>query len=404
MDGGLLLLTVAGPDGPGITGWLMGAVAGSGARVADAGQAVTRGWLTLSVLVEPPPPPDGAGALLRGLEDGARRRGLSLSHRRVPRSPVGARRPAGLVLSCVAVGDLSAGFLADAAAALAGHGANIRRIDNSDPRDGRMGRLEVFVEEPPGLDRRALKARLFEASARHRVDLALLKDDAFRVRPRLVVLDMDSTLVRTEVIDEMARAVGAGDEVAGITARAMDGEVCFERALRERVGRLRGLGVGRMREILDGLELAEGGGEFLRAVKALGCRTALVSGGFTFFAVPLGERLGFDHVFANELEVEGGALTGRLRGRVVDAERKAAILRETARREGVPLGQVVAVGDGANDLPMLAAAGLGVAYHARDAVRDRADTHLSHGPMTSILHFLGIPEPPGAAEPPALRS
>ena len=203
---------------------------------------------------------------------------------------------------------------------------------------------------------------------------------------------MDSTLIQTEVIDEMADAHGVGEEIREITERAMNGELDFDESLKLRVSKLKGLKVTELERILKGLPFTKGCEEFVRTVKSLGYRVAIISGGFSFFAEALKEQLGIDYAFANELEIINGELTGQVEGQIVNAQQKAFLLKVLAQQEKIALDQVVAIGDGANDLPMLATAGLGIAYHAKDIVRKTAEQHMSHGPMTTILYFLGIPK------------
>jgi phosphoserine phosphatase len=223
--------------------------------------------------------------------------------------------------------------------------------------------------------------------------VAFLKDNVFRRNKRLIVFDMDSTLIQTEVIDELADLCGVGEEVKLITHRAMNGEIDFDESLKLRVSKLKGLDTKKMQEILDRLPLTPGVEDFLRTVKNLGYKVALISGGFTFFADALKAKLGLDYSFANELEIVDGRLTGNVKGTIVNANQKAILVKLIAQQENISLEQVVAIGDGANDLPMLATAGLGIAFHAKDIVRKEAQQHMSHGPMTSILYFLGIPGP-----------
>ncbi|MFN8369280.1 MAG: phosphoserine phosphatase SerB [Bacteriovoracaceae bacterium] len=225
----------------------------------------------------------------------------------------------------------------------------------------------------------------------HFVDLAFLKDDIFRRSKRLIVFDMDSTLIQMEVIDELAAAYNVGDKVKKITERAMNGEIDFNHSLMERVGLLKGLNSNVLQGILERLPLTPGTEDFIKTVKKLGYKTAIVSGGFTHFANALKEKLGIDYAFANELDIEDKILTGKVKGTIINAEQKALLVDLIAQKEGISLEQVVAIGDGANDLPMLAKAGMGIAFHAKEIVKQKASYHLSHGPMTSILYFLGIP-------------
>jgi len=191
----------------------------------------------------------------------------------------------------------------------------------------------------------------------------------------------------------MAKAIGAGEEVKKITEEAMNGEVNFDISLEKRVQKLKGLEVSELKNILNNLKFNQGVEEFVTTVKSLGYKLALISGGFSYFADAIKEKLGLDYAFANNLEIENQRLTGRLKGTVVNPEQKALLLNLLAQQEGISLEQVVAIGDGANDIPMLSTAGLGIAFHAKEIVKKEADNHMSFGPMTSILYFLGIPGP-----------
>lgn len=214
------------------------------------------------------------------------------------------------------------------------------------------------------------------------VDIAFQRDDLFRRNRRLVVFDMDSTLIKTEVIDELARVAGVGDEVMAITEQAMQGQLPFNASLTARVRLLEGLPRSALDKVAAGLSLADGAEKLLRILQQLDLRTAIISGGFRYFGEQLQKRLGIDYLYANELEIESECLTGRVTGEVIDGERKALILRDIAASEGLDLRQVIAVGDGANDLPMLDIAGLGIAYRAKPIVRQAAQQAISnHGWM-----------------------
>ncbi|MEM9691738.1 MAG: phosphoserine phosphatase SerB [Myxococcota bacterium] len=232
--------------------------------------------------------------------------------------------------------------------------------------------------------RAALQRRLPDA------DVAIQRDHVFRQRKRLVVFDMDSTLIQVEVIDELARLHGIEEQVSDITRRAMEGELDYEASLHERVALLRGLDSLTAQNIATRLPLSEGAAATVRALKRLGIKTAVVSGGFTFAAHVLRERLGLDYAFANELEVVAHRLTGRVMGEVVTPQRKASLLRVMAQVDGLSLDQVCAVGDGANDLMMLAAAGLGVAFHGKPTVAAAADTSIGSGSLLQLLYLFGL--------------
>ena len=221
------------------------------------------------------------------------------------------------------------------------------------------------------------------------VDIVVQHDQRGEVTPRLVCFDMDSTLIKAEVIDELARRHGVGDEVADVTERAMRGELDFQASFRERMSKLEGLDESVLASIAAELPLMDGVERLMTNLKRLGLRTVILSGGFTYFARHLQERLGFDEIHANELVIEHGKVTGAVQEPIVDAERKAALLEHIAKREGVTLAQTVAVGDGANDLKMLATAGLGVAFRAKPLVRAEARQAISVAGLDGVLYLLG---------------
>ena len=231
-----------------------------------------------------------------------------------------------------------------------------------------------------------LRTLLMDEAERLRLDAFVL--DATRQRPRLFVFDMDSTLIQAEVIDELAGLAGVKDRVAAITERAMRGEINFRGALDERLRLLKGLPETRLQELIESVLVSEGLEALMAGLHEAKVKTAIVSGGFGFFGRHLKQRLGFDYLFCNELEIVDGVLTGRVGAEVVDATKKAASLREVAEREDIPLEQVVAVGDGANDLPMMRLAGIGVAYRAKPVVKAAAQYRLSHSHLNSLLHLL----------------
>lgn len=287
------------------------------------------------------------------------------------------------VLCCVSPEGITAEFLSQLFELLGTSVRGLRALSKS-----RMVAVDVSVGH--AVDD-SLRLRLEHLSAQHTTDIALLELPTDRTPKRLVVFDMDSTLIGAEVIDELAVLAGVGDRVKTITARAMNGELNFDQSLTERVALLTGLDRSALKDVHDRLPVNPGVRTFLRTAKGLGIKTAIVSGGFTFFAEDLRRELGMDFVFANELEFTGDKLKGTVTGKIINAEEKARILAELARREGLTLDQVVAIGDGANDVPMLARAGVGVAYHAKPKVRAAARLCMSHGPMTAILYYLGIP-------------
>jgi phosphoserine phosphatase len=247
-----------------------------------------------------------------------------------------------------------------------------------------------FLAQGALRDAAAMRAAFLMLSDELAVDVTVQTEGEFRRERRLFVFDMDSTLIQGETIDELAKMAGVGDQVVAITASAMRGEIQFPESFRRRVGLLKGLPEARVLEVVDRIPLMEGAERLFRALKARGAKTAILSGGFTFFGAVLQEKLGVDFVHANELDVRDGVVTGEVRGRIVDGAYKAELLVEIARREGIPLEQVVAVGDGANDLPMLGLAGMGVAFHAKPVVRASAKFSMTHVGLDGLLYLLGV--------------
>lgn len=387
-----VLVKVSGPDHPGITSALMSIVARSGDQILDIGQSVTHGLLSLSfvIAVDKQKKDDSGAHVLKDLLFEATSMGLHLDYQVVDDlSATNDVTGEKFILNCVAPEAITANFLGDLATTLAKYRINILRIDKVSPKD--FSGLEISTNVPTSVDWNLVKADLISVSNLHKIDVAFLKDNVFRRSKRLVVFDMDSTLIQTEVIDEMADVHGVGPEVRAITERAMNGEMDFNESLKLRVSQLKGLTKEQLEEILVKLPLTKGVEDFIKTIKGLGYKVALISGGFSFFANALKEKLHLDYAFANELEFHEGKLTGNVMGTIINAEQKALLLKLIAQQENISLEQVVAIGDGANDLPMLSAAGLGIAFHAKEMVKARAGNHLSHGPMTSVLYFLGIP-------------
>jgi phosphoserine phosphatase len=382
------LVTVAGPDHPGITAKLMTIIRTHKTVLSDIGQAVTHGLLSLSFLIESGP---SDSDVLKDLLFEANKMGLALTYQSINKRVDIQTTTEKFILNCVSPTEVTAAFIADVATVLSKYTINILRIDNINPRTFKA--IEISTTIPEGLDFKKVKEELLNISTAHRIDVAFLKDNVFRRSKRLIVFDMDSTLIQTEVIDEMAEAAGVGPFVKAITERAMNGEMDFDESLRQRVAQLKGLTIEQMKDILEKLPLTVGAQDFITTVKGLGYKVAVISGGFSFFANALKDRLGLDYAFANDLKIENGKLTGEIDGAIINAQQKALLLKVIAQQEKIALEQVVAIGDGANDLPMLATAGLGIAFHAKDIVRKNAQQHMSHGPMTSILYFLGIPGP-----------
>lgn len=374
-----LLVRVTGPDEPGISADLFGVLTSANAEVLDVEQFVVRRRLTLDVLVAVGPGED----LLKELLLFGYRHDLTVDIDEIDEEPPA---PVARYVATILGRQLTPEEIGSATVAIASAGGNIDRIV-------RLSRYPVMSYEftISGGDPAAIRTNLLEVAAAHpRMDAAVQPLDLTRRAKRLVILDVDSTLLQHEVIDALAEQAGCGAEVAAITAAAMAGELDFEDSVRQRVELLAGLDELGVERAWRSLELTPGARTFCRTLGRLGFTTALVSGGFTVFTERLQRRLGIAHGRANELEMVDGRLTGKLVGPVVDRAAKAEFLAQVADIEGVPLEQTVAIGDGANDLDMLALAGLGIAFNAKPVVQEAADTSIRVPYLDAVLFLLGV--------------
>lgn len=384
----LILITVSGPDNPGITAGLTQVISEQGYSIVDMGQSVTHGLLSLSILVNMDS--DRGSKLLKELLFKAKKLRIHLDFEMVESDLLSSDPQAKkFVISSVHSEQLPSAYINALAEHLAKEQINILRIDNNSYN--KFNALDVVATTQGKMNWDKLKKDLVQVAHHYQTDIAFVKDDAFRYNKRLIVFDMDSTLIQAEVIDEIAKYCGVGKKVSEITELAMEGQIDFDQALQQRVQLLEGLDILELQKIADSLPLTPGVESVIKTLKALGFKVALISGGFQFFAQYFKQKLGLDYAFANQLEVQEGKLTGRVEGSIVNAAQKATLLDLIAQQESISLEQVVAVGDGANDLPMLAKAGMGIAFHAKAIVREKAQQQLSNGPMTNILYFLGIP-------------
>jgi phosphoserine phosphatase len=378
-----LLVRVTGADQPGITTDLMTVLDLVGAEVQDLEQVLVRGHLTLAAVVATETDTESVRSVLAQF---ASERCLEVEVERVPAVPTTTGHvDAVTVLGHELETALSPSEIGAVAAGIAASGGNIDRVI-------RLARYPVYAYEfrVTGAEPITLRRHLGEAAAAHRLDIALQPEGIGRRAKRLVVLDVDSTLIQDEVIELLAAEAGSLGPVRDITTRAMSGEIDFEAALRERVLLLEGLDIAALERARAAMRLTPGARTFVRTLKRLGYSVGIVSGGFTHFTDRLAAELDLDHAVANQLEVVSGRLTGRVVGPVVDRERKALLLAEFAAVEGVPLEQTVAVGDGANDLDMIATAGLGIAFNAKPVVQKAADTTVNVPYLDAILFVLGV--------------
>lgn len=396
----IILIRVSGPDKPGLTAAVTAELARHKAEVLDIGQSVIHDSLTLGILVKAPT--DGESTpFLKDLLFCGHKLGVKLTFTPVDAPSyeawVDAQGKDRRIVTLLAR-RLNAEHIAAVTGVIAENGLNIdviTRLSGRAPLDAahapRMACVEFSVRGTP-TDLTTLKSDFLAISAKLGVDIAIQEDNAFRRNRRLVAFDMDSTLIAAEVIDELAKAAGVGEAVAAITESAMRGEIDFKESLRRRLRQLKGLPADTLETVAGRIPLNEGAERLIANLKRFGYKIAIISGGFTYFGQRLQERLGIDYVFANELEIRDGKLTGEVVGDIVDAARKAEILRMLAEREKLSLQQVIAVGDGANDLPMLGIAGLGIAYHAKPVVKKGAGQAISTLGLDSILYLVGVRE------------
>ncbi|MDR5861314.1 phosphoserine phosphatase SerB [Halomonas eurihalina] len=389
-----VLIRATGSARPGQLAGLGRALAISGARLLDINQSVTFGIVSLEALVGLDREADLEGALsAAGDELGLAVQAIQVSAEDYHRWTLQAGQPR-LIMTLLAP-HLPAGILAEVGALTAEQGLTvelIHRLSGREPLDGEVPKHGACVEcwlRGDEVDIETLREKALALGAAHGIDIALQEDSIWRRHRRLVCFDMDSTLIQTEVIDELARRHGVFEEVAEVTERAMRGELDFQQSFRERMAKLKGLDESVLAEIAEQLPLMDGVERLMRHLKRLGYRTAILSGGFTYFAEYLQQRLGFDEVHANELVIKDGKVTGEVHEPIVDAERKAQLLHEIAEREGLAMEQTIAVGDGANDLRMLAAAGLGIAFRAKPLVRQQARQSISTLGLDAVLYLIG---------------
>ncbi|AIJ21493.1 phosphoserine phosphatase SerB [Amycolatopsis methanolica] len=385
-----VLITTTGPDKPGVTSVLFAALTRHGVEMLDVEQVVIRGRLTLGVLVAVADDPEG---LQESVEQAMASVAMHVDVRvgdEIGEDPFAPARQGSTHVAVILGRPLTARAFTDFAGRLAALGANIdaiRRIADY-PVTGLEVHLSV-AEDTEQADTE-LRAAVADVASAGGVDIAIERGGLARRAKRLIVFDVDSTLIQGEVIEMLAAHAGVEPKVREITEAAMRGELNFTESLERRVGLLAGLPESVLDEVGEQIQLTPGARTTVRTLKRLGFRCGVVSGGFTRIIQPIADQLGLDFVAANELEVVGGKLTGRVVGEIIDRAGKATALRRFADHYGIPLAQCVAVGDGANDIDMLKAAGMGVAFNAKPALREVADTALSHPYLDAVLFVLGV--------------
>lgn len=393
----ILLINVSGQDKPGVTSVVTGVLSRFDVTVLDIGQAVIHDQLNLGILAAVPQS-DDSETMINDIQSNLieldmQAQFLPISDERY-QSWVEQQGKSRYIVTLLAR-KINSEHLAAVTTVTSDFGLNIDKIVRLSGRikldeTEKLGRacVEFSVRGEPE-NALQLKNALLELSSKYDIDVAYQEDSIFRRNRRLVVFDMDSTLIDAEVIDELAIEAGVGEQVAAITEAAMQGEIDFKQSFTQRMALLKGLDVSVLQSVAERLRLNEGAEHLISTLKKLGYKTAIVSGGFTFFGEYLQQRLGVDYVYANQLDIKDGLVTGQVSGDIIDGQRKAELLREIADKEGLKLQQVIAVGDGANDLPMLGIAGLGIAFRAKPLVKASAEQSISNLGLDGILYLLG---------------
>jgi phosphoserine phosphatase len=391
-----VLIHFSGPDHPGLTANLTRTLTRYDANILDIGQAVVHENLALGVLLEIPAKTDYA-QLKAALQERAHELGLHAHFKIIPQNAI-QHWVHGLGQKHFIITLLGRAVtveqLARVSAIITAHGMNVDRIDRLSgrltPGEEPANACVEFAISGDAAREAHMRAEFLVTAQELSIDIAFQRESIFRRNRRLFAFDMDSTLIQGEVIDELARLAGVGEQVARITEAAMRGEIAFDESFTLRVALLKGLHEERVYSLTDSIPLAGGAERLIRMLRLLGYRTAILSGGFTFFARALQQRLGIDYVHANRLEIVDGAVTGRVLQPIINGTRKAELLAAIARKEGISLEQVVAVGDGANDIPMLNLAGMGIAYRAKPLVRQKAEHSISCLGLDGLLYLLGV--------------
>lgn len=392
----IIQINISGADQPGMTASLTEILAKYNAFILDIGQANIHRSLTLGILIKTSS--DKSGQIMKELLFKASEMNVTIRFTPIDEDEYSdwvSRQGKNRYILTLLGRELTAEHISAATKAITEQGLNIdaiKRLTGRMPlkKDARSPKSCIEFSVRGTATNNELLQERFMAISDMGADVSFQKDDIYRRSRRLICFDMDSTLIETEVIDELADRAGVGEEVRTITEAAMRGEIDFKESFKRRCELLKGLDVSVMEDIARNLPITEGLERMMTVLKRVGYKTAILSGGFTYFGNYLRQRYGFDFVYANELEVENGKLTGRYLGEIVDGHRKAELLRLLCQFEGINTAQAIAVGDGANDLPMLSLAGLGIAFHAKPKVKATADQSISTIGLDGVLYFLGL--------------
>ncbi len=395
----IILISISGEDHPGVTSSITEILGRYGATILDIGQSTLHHQLSLGIMIFNTNV-EQSGDMLKEVLFCCGELGMQVRFTPITDTAYDAwvsRQGKSRYVITLLGHVITARQISLVTSELASRNLNIDSIKRltgrfslREPDDKELRSCVEFSVRGDLKDKHELSARFMAISAQEGVDISFQKDDMYRRNRRLICLDMDSTLTKSECIDELAERAGVGEEVKAITLSAMRGEIDFKESFTRRVALLKGLDASVLQEVAANIPLQDGAERLLRVLKRCGFKIAVLSGGFTFAGRPLKERFGIDYLFANELEIEDGKLTGRYVGDIVDGKRKAELLGLIAQMEHIELEQVIAVGDGANDLPMLSEAGLGIAFHAKPKVKENAKQSISTIGLDGILYFLGF--------------
>lgn len=396
----IIQINISGEDRPGLTTAFTEILAKYDAKMLDLGQANIHNTLALGMLIGTTP--EKSGFIMKEMMFKCSELGEQIRFKPVSIEDYNAwvvRQGKNRYIVTVLGREITASEIAAVSSIIRDYGLNIDAIkrlsgrmplEHADPNT--KSSIEFSVRGSMNAQQRAAFQHDLMNISGSQMDISFQTDNIYRRSRRLICFDMDSTLIGTEVIDELAKRAGVGKEVAAITESAMRGEIDFKESFTRRVAMLKGLDESVMQDIAENLPYNEGLERMMRVLKEVGYKTAILSGGFTYFGRYLQQKFGFDFVYANELEIEDGKLTGRYKGEIVDGSRKAELLRFLCSMENIQLEQAVAVGDGANDLPMLNLAGLGIAYHAKPKVQANARQSITTIGLDGVLYFLGLKE------------
>jgi len=396
----IILINITGRDRKGLSSRIMSILADYDVSVLDIGQAVIHEYISLGILVEIPVK-ENFEALYKDVLYAGHKMDLSIDIKSIEGSRyekwVEERGKERRIITLLGK-KLTAEEISKVATVICENSLNIDhisrlsgRISFVNPQGKLRASIRMVVSGKPA-DTTKMRAKFVQISKETEVDISFHVENVYSGNRKLVVFDMDSTLIAVEVIDELAKLAGVGEQVAAITESAMQGEIDFKESFRKRVALLKGLKVTELENLAMNLPLSEGTELVTSTLKGLGYKLAILSGGFTFVGAYLKEKLGFDYVYANELDIVDSRVTGEVCGEIIDGEKKALLLKKIAEREKITLEQTIAVGDGANDLPMINAAGMGVAFHAKPLVRERAGSAISTVGLDGLLYLLGIHE------------